>query len=305
MICRLCLPECRAGVVMEGLLAGIAGFVLPAAFVQQSEESPTRELTLGAPLEGEVSEDDPELTTPELERHAAGETTRPSGGNAMRRLGPVAAMVVLAALILAGCLVSDEITTITIRPDGSADVVLYRANLRSSETGAQGDRELRDHAIAFDSGTDADRKRIQDAGGEILEARWLRRGSPSSTLIAAKLPTAASLEKYFTIRGGEGDVRLEGRLTQEGDRRRLALALQMPKDFKPETPTPEETRQKRSDAISETRIAVEEGEILRAVGFTVASDRRSALLSIDDLLELLRADPRRVELLLEWRVRTK
>jgi hypothetical protein len=59
----------------------------------------------------------------------------------MRKQAP-AAFVVLIVGLMAGCIVNDELTTITIQPDGSADIVKFRSNIRSSEKGRKGEAEL-------------------------------------------------------------------------------------------------------------------------------------------------------------------
>ena len=59
---------------------------------------------------------------------------------------------VLAALVLAGgCIISDELTTITILPDGSADWVRFQSNIRSTESGLKGKQELQKFANDFDA----------------------------------------------------------------------------------------------------------------------------------------------------------
>ncbi len=41
-------------------------------------------------------------------------------------------------ILIAGYIVSDELTTITIQPDGSADWVRFQSNIRSTEKGEKG-----------------------------------------------------------------------------------------------------------------------------------------------------------------------
>ena len=57
--------------------------------------------------------------------------------SAMRKtalLSTAAARIIL----IAGYIVSDELTTITIQPDGSADWVRFQSNIRSTEKGEKG-----------------------------------------------------------------------------------------------------------------------------------------------------------------------
>ena len=218
-----------------------------------------------------------------------------------RRLGLL--LVVFLTIGLVGCIVSDSITTITIRPDGSADVVLFQSNVRSSESGARGEQELRQYVEAFDAARDQEQTRLREAGGEIVEALWIRRDAPCSNWILARLPGPPALERYFSISGPDGTTRLKSRFVQEGDLRRLVLELLPSKDFAlPKRETKEEVRRQQADGISATRIAVTGGTIVRASGFAIAADRRSALLDLDEIVELLAVSPRRVELMLEWRV---
>lgn len=41
-------------------------------------------------------------------------------------------------ILIVGCIVSDELTTITIQPDGSADWIRFHSNIRSTEKGEKG-----------------------------------------------------------------------------------------------------------------------------------------------------------------------
>ncbi len=52
------------------------------------------------------------------------------------------AAVVIVLVVIAGCIVSDELTTLTIQPDGSADWIKFQSNIRSTEQGAKGAQEL-------------------------------------------------------------------------------------------------------------------------------------------------------------------
>lgn len=221
----------------------------------------------------------------------------------MRRLALASTTFLFLAALLVGCIVSDELTTITIRPDGSADLVIYHTNLRSSEEGAKGAEEVRHYVEQFDARQDPEHLRITAAGGEIVTAQWLRRELPCSNVVVAKFASATALEKYLTMPGKDGELELEAHFSKQGARRKLQLVLRPPKDFKlPEPATVKETRQKQADGVSETRFAVTDGRIVTVRGFTIAADRRSALLALDEVQELLRADPKRVEMVIEWEV---
>ena len=209
-----------------------------------------------------------------------------------------------AALAVAGgCIVSDEVTTLTLRPDGSSDWVKFRSNIRSSESGEKGAQELKGFVEDFDAHRDADYQEITRAGGTVVESRWLRREEPYSTVTVARFPTMASLVEYSTSRGDKGEVIAQPRYTQDGKRRRLSITYNVPKDFKPQAkPTPEELRQERASGLSEIRVVVAGGQILSARGFIIASDKRSALLDNEKLREWLSTEREKIDLFLEWEI---
>ena len=78
----------------------------------------------------------------------------------------------IVSSLIAGCIVSDELTTITIQPDGSADWIRFQSNIRSTEQGAKGVQELQKFVEEFDARSNSDFTRITEAGGEVHEARW-------------------------------------------------------------------------------------------------------------------------------------
>jgi hypothetical protein len=122
-------------------------------------------------------------------------------------------------------------------------------------------------------------------------------------VVVARLPNAASLQNFFDFKNEEGEAVVSTCFTQEGQRRRLTMAVRLPKDKAP-PPAPrtteQERRQEQASGFSETRFAVSGGEIVAARGFTVAGDKRSALLEPSQILDLLRAGEGQVDLFLEW-----
>jgi hypothetical protein len=204
--------------------------------------------------------------------------------------------------MLAGCIVSDEVTTITIEPDGSADCVRFQSNIRSSEEGAKGAEELKRFVAEFDAHRDAEYLRIQEAGGEVREARWLRKAEPYANIMVARLPNARALENYATIKNEKGDVVVRGRFTQVEKRRRFSIEIALPEEDKPKPPpepSVEGLRKEQANGLSETRFAVAGGRIVDSRGFTVAADGRSALLEPGRILTLLQKE-KKVEVFLEW-----
>lgn len=216
----------------------------------------------------------------------------------------------LAVIVVAfvGCIVSDELTTLTVRPDGSADLVKFQSNIHSTESGAKGTEELKKFVEEFDARRNPDHVRIMESGGEILETRWVQRDEPYANVLKARFPTAASLENYGTLKDDKGDVVAQARFTQDGNRRRLSLIVPIPRDQKLETkPTPsfQEFRSQQANALSETRIVVAGGRITASQGFVVAADKRSCLLDAAQVEELLRGPPAQVELFVAWELDAK
>lgn len=213
----------------------------------------------------------------------------------------VAAMVAIG--LVAGCIVSDELTTLTIRPDGSADWIRFQSNIRSTESGAKGAQELKTFVEEFDARSNSDFARIAEAGGEVIEARWVRREEPFANVVKVRFPTATTLEKFFTVKNDKGEVVAPVRFTQDGNRRRISVVIPIPRDQPQETKaplTPRELREQQANGFSETRVAVTGGRIVASQGFVVANDKRSCLLDSAQIEELLRRRPEQVELFIEW-----
>lgn len=214
-------------------------------------------------------------------------------------------LVIGAAAMIAGCIVSDQVTTITIQPNGSADWVRFQSNVHSTEKGAKGTEELRRFADEFDAHKDADYVQISDAGGAIVETRWVRSDEPFSTIMIAKFPTWAALQKFWTVTDDKGNVVAQPQFVENGNRRRLTVVVPIPKDDSEkceaaDARTFEKLRQMQADGISETRVAVVGGEIIASQGFTVARDRRSAVLEPAMVEDLIARGGEKLELFLEW-----
>lgn len=212
----------------------------------------------------------------------------------------------LPLLVIAiGCLISDEITTLTIRPDGSADWVKFVSNVRSSEAGEKRVEELRKFVDEFEAQTGPDFVRIRESGGELLDAKWIEADEPYSAYIKARFPNAAALERFWTIKGERGDVVVQARFTQNAQRRRLSLKVPRSRDKAVESPklvTARELREQQANGISESRIAVVDGQIVACEGFVPAADKRSCLMDRASIDELLRAPTDEIELFVEWEV---
>jgi hypothetical protein len=219
------------------------------------------------------------------------------------RIRSIVAFTATLLAALAGCIVSDTLSTLTIRPDGSADWVEVRSNIRSTESGAKGAREIAAYIAAFEAGEDSARERLRRAGAEILESRWLRREPPCANAVVARFPTAATLEAFFRFEDENGKALTEARFARTGDRCRFSILVHISGEAPAEGPaTVAELRQNQADDLSETRIVVADGHITGARGFTVASDKRSALFDASALAALSDGSEPPLELFLEWEV---
>lgn len=208
-------------------------------------------------------------------------------------------------VLIVGCILNDELTTIVIRPDGSADWVRFRSNIRSSVKGEKGAQELLKFIEDFEAQRGDDFDRIKGAGGEILDFRWVQREEPYSTLLTARFPNAATVERFWTIKGELGEVVVQTHLIFDHNHRRLSLKIPAPSKSDLEErgePSLWKFRRDQANGISETRIVVANGEIISSEGFIVADDLRSCLIDTQRIDELLRRTHGEVEVFVEWEV---
>jgi hypothetical protein len=210
----------------------------------------------------------------------------------------------LAWLLIAGCIVHDELNTVTLHRDGSVQMVTFRSNLRSTQPGDEGKRELAEYRAAFDSRTQDEMLRVRESGGTIEQATWLREQVPLSHVVIVRFPTPASFEKFHSSVNDDGSAKFETHLQSDGTKRRLEISVTVREDALGPNGEPGESpgtlRQELANGISETRFAVEGGTITSAVGFTIAHDRQSALLDVHEIARLLHAQRGKATLFLEW-----
>lgn len=215
-----------------------------------------------------------------------------------------ASFFLILFMLAGGCIIGDQITTITVHPDGAADLVMFRSNLHSTETGDSAQRELAEYQATFKARTEQSFTHIQDAGGEIVDAGWLSQEPPAANYIYARLPNSTALEKYLTLNPDDG-VELATQFRKEGSRRMLTFELTVPADKAQASHTSptdmSQLKQMRANGLSETRFAVASGSITDARGFTVAEDNQSALLDTTALDHVFQTGGS-AELYLEWQV---
>lgn len=215
------------------------------------------------------------------------------------------AMLVML-LLLAGCVVGDALTTLTIQPDGSAELVIVRSNLHSTEQGEKAVKEIADFQSEFDGRSNDESRRVRDAGGSVVTAAWIRRETPLANLFHARFPSAAALERYWSIRSDDGQSQVTARFHSNGAHRRLTFLVTAPQDAGAAPPAAtvdvREVQRSQANGISSTRIAVAGGRITGARGFTIADDKQSAVLNAAEIAESLQIGKGTAELFLEWDV---
>lgn len=216
----------------------------------------------------------------------------------------LAALITL--LVLAGCIVGDELTTLTVNPDGSAEYVIFRSNLHSTEVGAKAEKEVADYKATFDARGNDEFARIEAAGGSIVATRWLRDAAPLSNLVHARFPDVSALQKFWTVQSDDGRSQIATEFTSEGLKRRLTVrVLVPPEEIQPAASPPPAVlpvQQMLANGVSVTRFAVAGGTITSAHGFTVAADHQSAVVNNDEIADALREGHGTAELYLEWEV---
>jgi hypothetical protein len=199
--------------------------------------------------------------------------------------------VLISLLLAGGCVVGAQLTPFTIHPHRSADLVVFRSNLRSTEKGDKAANELADYKTKFEARTEDELLRIREAGGAILETSWVREQVPLSNLAHAQFPNASAFEKFLTIKNEDGSSQIETHFRSDGARRSLTVQVSLPASKANPSESPlsdaEQLTQALANGISETRIALTGGAITTARGFTVASDKQSALLNICAIDEII------------------
>ncbi len=214
-----------------------------------------------------------------------------------------ARLALVLILFAGGCVVGDELTTFTLNPDGSADLVVFRSNLHSTEKGEKGEKELAEYKANFDAQAGGDFRRIRDAGGQVMLSSWVRARAPFSHVVHAHFADTAALEKYWTVKDKENTPLITTRFQKDGTRHRLTFRFTLPEENEQPPAASADANQLRqalANGISETRFAVTEGTITAARGFTVAGDRQSALLNAGEISDLIRKGKGKAELWLDW-----
>ena len=222
----------------------------------------------------------------------------------MKTKARVGLSVVLLLAGMAGCIVHDQCTTLTIHPDGSGDALILRSNIRSTEKGSRAESAIAEYRASFDAQTQDEFKRIRASGARLETAMWLRKQVPMAHVMRVSIPDATALEKLASVRDARGTMMVQPEFTLSDTQRRLAFHVTVGSDSIP-TPSPDADRlaqfkRARASGISDFRIAVAAGKIRDARGFNVARDGQSALLDVDELHALLHTGQGNAEIFVQW-----
>jgi hypothetical protein len=215
-----------------------------------------------------------------------------------------AAALLILLVFAGGCVVGDHLTTYTLNADGSADMVIFGSNLRSTEKGSKAADELAEYKAHFDDRSEDELARIRDSGGTIVDASWIRRQVPFSNLVHAHFPDPAAVEKFLTIKNDDGSHALKTTFRSDGTRRSFTFQIVLPPgEASPTTPgdVVRQWRQSMANGLSDIRVALAKGTITTARGFTIADDMQSALFDSNSLAQIIQTGGKG-ELYLEWDV---
>jgi|WetSurMetagenome_2_1015567.scaffolds.fasta_scaffold11029_4 hypothetical protein len=209
-----------------------------------------------------------------------------------------AAVIGILGFLLSACVTGDEITSYVIDPDGAVAFSIYRHNLTSDEMKAEDAKEDLTTYIR-----DLEEKRgdlftqLAKANAQEVRAAILRRASPASILITGHIPSLNDLAAYL----GEEDNDSSFVCTPISRERTRGLVCELTRKpskerIKPETVTP------RADSFNETRFALAEGSFTKVQGFSLANNKRSALLDVDAIMKMWNPQIPTIILSLEWQI---
>jgi len=203
-----------------------------------------------------------------------------------------AACVLAIGLTLNGCIISDNLTTITIYPNGSADIVSVQSNIHSSKTGNEAEEELNQYKDGFNEKRLQAFQRIENANGEVRAAEWIRNEAPYANYLHAHLPDGDALEAYASLDGWENGWTIATTFERDGTRRELNFKIIPPggpDSVQSPAQTVEEIRQALANGISQVRIVTLNGTITEARGFVAARDKQSALLAMGQIQDQIQS----------------
>ena len=214
-----------------------------------------------------------------------------------------AAVLGIAALLLSACVTGDEITSYVIDPDGSIEFSTYRNNLTSSEAGEDAKTDLANYIRSMEEKSDDLFTKLVEANAQAVHVMVLRRASPASVLITGRIPSLNDFAVYMTEKAdAENRVvciaiskeRVQGircELTHNSSNEELPAATVMPEETQPDATA------SNVDPINATRFILAKGAFIRAQGFLLAPNKRTAVFD-EDTLSKMQTSP--ITVSLEW-----
>ena len=209
-------------------------------------------------------------------------------------------------LTATSCIVSDQVTTLIIKPDGSAEVIVTRSNIHFRGNEQKREEELKKYKNDFNNQDQWWFNRIERAEGGVEEARWIKKTEPMANYIRGSLPSKSSLEQFLTLKHKDNKWNLTSEFKKDGSNRELSIRISPPNEKELSAPSNDDVgrmRKQLANSISHTRIAVVEGKITDATGFTVADDGQSALLDRSTFPEKLWTRNETITIFLRWTVK--
>ena len=204
-----------------------------------------------------------------------------------------AAMISMLAFLMSGCITKDEITSVVIDPDGAVSFSIYRLNITSDQKGEDGKKEFADYIRGLEEKNGSDIKDLVKTNATDVKITILRKAAPASVLISARWPSL----KDFTAGLSDDDINCTA-ISTEHTRGIRCKATITPSKGK-ELPEPAKLR---ANSFSELRVALADGIIVKAQGFSVAQDKRSALFDMETLEKMENWEVPSATILLEWQI---
>jgi|WetSurSiteA1Bulk_404760.scaffolds.fasta_scaffold04589_4 hypothetical protein len=204
-----------------------------------------------------------------------------------------ATLIGMLAFLTSGCITKDEITSVVIDPDGAVTFSIYRLNITSDQKGEDGKREFADYIRGLEEKKDTDFANLVKVNAKDVNVTILRKAAPASVLITARIPSLKDLAAGLS----DDDFQCTAISTERTRGIRCEYIIQPSKGKGlPEPAKP------RANSFSEIRVALAEGTIVKAKGFSVAQDNRSALVDMETLEKMDNWEVPSVPILLEWQI---
>ena len=206
-----------------------------------------------------------------------------------------AAIISMLAFLMSGCITKDEITSVVIDPDGAVAFSIYRLNITSDQNGEDGKKEFAKYIRGLEEKSDAYFETLAKANAKDVKVTILRKDAPASVLITARIPSLKDLAASLS----DDDHNCTVISTEHTRGIRCEYTSKSKPSKEKELPEPAEPR---ANSFSEIRVALAEGTIVKAQGFSVAQDKRSALLDWETLQKMDYWEVPSYAISLEWQI---